>query len=154
MARKSHFLFKTQHQAVELEASQFIYENTDDVNAVSDIELPEFSSQPVLINPTPMPAEDVHYCLTAKDSIDPSYTRLTLPYTVICRQRYRKACAKQKAQFAEEIKMHAMFRARALDGVRIHREFCNAIISQIHPSEKITLTKKQEKRVRQLLTEP
>nr|CAI5844836.1 unnamed protein product [Callosobruchus analis] len=50
------------------------------------------------------------------------------PPRVICRQRYRRAGKLQRAQFINEIKEHELLQTRALGGVRIHREFCNAIL--------------------------
>ncbi|XP_050307420.1 uncharacterized protein LOC126744114 [Anthonomus grandis grandis] len=91
------------------------------------------------------------YQLTPNDSNDPSYTNLKLPYSVICRQRYINAGKKMRAQFIKEIKAHELLRTRALDGVRIHREFCNPIISKIDKKELITLTPKQQERIEYIL---
>ncbi|XP_057672289.1 uncharacterized protein LOC130903919 [Diorhabda carinulata] len=92
------------------------------------------------------------FVIDAKDSIDPSYTNLVLPYRVICRQRYHLAGVKQRAQFIKEIKQHELLQSKALDGVRIHREFCNPILSKPNPNELIKLTRKQKMKLEEILS--
>ncbi|XP_076270577.1 uncharacterized protein LOC143202725 [Rhynchophorus ferrugineus] len=95
-----------------------------------------------------------NFVLTPRDSKDPSYGNLVLPYRVVCRQRYRRAGAIQRAQFIKEIKQHELLQTKALDGVRIHREFCNAIIRQPRPESLIKLTERQKLKLEELLAEP
>ncbi|XP_023029905.1 uncharacterized protein [Leptinotarsa decemlineata] len=94
------------------------------------------------------------YKLSLNDSVDPSYSNLVLPYRVVCRQRYRRAGVKQRAQFIKEIKDHELLQTKALDGVRIHREFCNAIIRPPHPDEIIRLTESQKMKIEEILARP
>ncbi|ENN79674.1 uncharacterized protein LOC109534596 [Dendroctonus ponderosae] len=94
------------------------------------------------------------YVRTPNDTNDPSYTQLKLPYSVVCRQRYRNAAKQQKADFIKEIQAHELLAEKALDGVRIHREFCNPIISPVKESELITLTKEQQERIEKILSTP
>ncbi|KAJ8947018.1 hypothetical protein NQ314_008703 [Rhamnusium bicolor] len=47
-------------------------------------------------------------------------------FRVVCRQRYRREGQKQRAQFIKEIKIHELLQRKALDGAKIHREFCKA----------------------------
>ncbi|XP_028128147.1 uncharacterized protein LOC114324476 [Diabrotica virgifera virgifera] len=89
--------------------------------------------------------------LSPKDSYNPSYTNLVLPYRVICRQRYHLAGVKQKAQFIREIRDHELLQSKALDGVRIHREFCNPVLSKPKPNEMIRLTDKQKMKIEEIL---
>ncbi|KAL1491700.1 hypothetical protein ABEB36_012258 [Hypothenemus hampei] len=91
------------------------------------------------------------YVRTPNDTNDPSYSHLTLPYRVICRERYRKAGQQMKAQFIKELNAHQLLRDRALDGVRIHREFANAYINKMKHSEMIILTREQKEKIEKLL---
>ncbi|CAH1106221.1 unnamed protein product [Psylliodes chrysocephalus] len=91
--------------------------------------------------------------LSRSDSIEPSYTNLwTRPYNVICRQRYRNAGTKQRAQFIKEIEDHEILQTHALDGVRIHREFCNVILSEAAPENIIKICEKDRLRIHYILT--
>ncbi|XP_066147661.1 uncharacterized protein [Euwallacea fornicatus] len=92
------------------------------------------------------------YERASSDTNDP--TQLKLPYFVVCRQRLLKAGKQQRTQFIRELKAHELLRARALDGVRIHREFCNPILSSVDPKELIVLTKKQKEKIEKLLLGP
>lgn len=51
----------------------------------------------------------------------------------------------------KEIREHALLQTKALDGVKIHREFSNPIISPPHPSEIIKLTEKQKMRLEEIM---
>ncbi|XP_060518396.1 uncharacterized protein LOC132697121 [Cylas formicarius] len=73
---------------------------------------------------------------------------------VICRQRYRTAAAKQRAQFIKEINRHELLQIKALDGVRIHRGFSNPVICQAKPKELVQLTAKQRMRIEDILERP
>lgn len=97
--------------------------------------------------PPKMPCE----VLTPNDSRDPSYTNLTLPYRVICRQRYQKCSQKYRNQFISEIKRQEAMQFRALDGIRIRREFCDPLIEPLPPEDTIKLTPKQQYRLDELL---
>ncbi|CAG9856700.1 unnamed protein product [Phyllotreta striolata] len=91
--------------------------------------------------------------LSIRDSMEPSYTKLRdIPYNVVCRQRYRNAGTKQREQFIKEIQVHEILQTHALDGVRIHREFCGVIIVEGAPEDIITLTDKERLRVHMILT--
>ncbi|KAB0797102.1 hypothetical protein PPYR_08096 [Photinus pyralis] len=90
--------------------------------------------------------------LTRSDvSIFPSYTRLKIEYFVVCRQRYYKEGVKQRRQFIKEIKVHESLQSRALDGVRVHREFCNPVLVPPAASEIIKLTPKEIMRLEKIL---
>ncbi|XP_044751884.1 uncharacterized protein LOC123311851 [Coccinella septempunctata] len=89
--------------------------------------------------------------LTPNDSRDPSYTDLTLPYRVICRQRYQRCAKKYRKQFITEIKRQEAMQFRALDGIRIRREFCDPLIEPLPPKDRIKLTPKQQYRLDELL---
>ncbi|CAH1960220.1 unnamed protein product [Acanthoscelides obtectus] len=97
------------------------------------------------------PEPEPPFRITPRDSNDPSYTNLTLPYRVICRQRYRRAGKLQRAQFINEIKEHELLQARALGGVRIHREFCNAILSMPNLNDLIKLSINENMRLEEIL---
>ncbi|CAG9825346.1 unnamed protein product [Phaedon cochleariae] len=97
------------------------------------------------------PEQPKPFQLNINDSNDPSYSRLTLPYRVICRQRYRRAGVQQRSQFIKEIKDHELLQTKALDGVRIHREFCNAVIAPPRAEEIIRLTEKQKMKIEEIL---
>ncbi|XP_030764677.1 uncharacterized protein LOC115888929 [Sitophilus oryzae] len=135
-------------------------DETDEID-LSDVEkvskeLSFFEEETGEIKVEEMKFVDVkEYALTPKDSQDPSYANLKdLPYRVLCRQRYRKAGAKQRAQFVKEIKHHELLQTKALDGVRIHREFCSAIISQPKCEDMITLTREQKIKIEEILARP
>lgn len=68
-----------------------------------------------------------------------------------CRQRYHWAGVKQRKQFIKEIKDHELLQTKALDGVKIHREFCNAIITPPRADEIIKLTEKQKMRIEEIM---
>ncbi|KAK5646641.1 hypothetical protein RI129_005105 [Pyrocoelia pectoralis] len=90
--------------------------------------------------------------LTRSDvSMFPSYTRMALPFFVACRQRYHKDGVKQRRQFIKEIKIEESLESRALDGVRVHREFCNPVIIPPAASEMIKLTRDESMRLEQIL---
>ncbi|KAJ8920951.1 hypothetical protein NQ315_015744 [Exocentrus adspersus] len=89
--------------------------------------------------------------LSINDSNDPSYTRLELPYRVICRQRYRQAGVLQRKQFVKEIKDHELLQTKALDGVRIHREFCNSNLCPPRIFDKVVLSDSQKSKIEKIL---
>ncbi|KAL3281267.1 hypothetical protein HHI36_004480 [Cryptolaemus montrouzieri] len=89
--------------------------------------------------------------LTPNDSRDPSYTNLTPPYRVICRQRYQRCAKKYRDQFITEIKRQEAMQFRALDGIRIRREFCDPLIEPLPLEDRIKLTPKQQFRLDELL---
>ncbi|KAK9870606.1 hypothetical protein WA026_008168 [Henosepilachna vigintioctopunctata] len=97
--------------------------------------------------PTKLPCE----ILTPNDSIDPSYTNLTLPYRVICHQRYQKCAREYRKQFIKEIKRQEAMQFRALDGIRIRREFCDPLIEPLPANDRIKLTAKQKFRLDELM---
>ncbi|GJQ73492.1 hypothetical protein Trydic_g3812, partial [Trypoxylus dichotomus] len=70
---------------------------------------------------------------------------------VICRQRYWRACKEQRRQFISEVATQELLQLKALDGVRVHREFCQYIFSKPSSNEKITLTPAEERRLHHLL---
>ncbi|KAF5293082.1 hypothetical protein FQA39_LY13692 [Lamprigera yunnana] len=84
-------------------------------------------------------------------SIYPSYSNLGVLYFVASRQRYTLAGIKHRRQFINEVKIHENLQYRALDGVRVHREFCNPILKPIDPSEVIKFTIKEERRLNEIL---
>lgn len=51
----------------------------------------------------------------------------------------------------KEIRDHELLQTKALDGVKIHREFCNAIITVPRPDEIIKLTEKQKMRLGEIM---
>lgn len=82
--------------------------------------------------------------LTRSDvSIYPSFTNVKINYFVVCRQRYSLDGIKQRRQFIKEIKVHESLQYKALDGVRVHREFCNPLLIPPAASEIIKLTPKE-----------
>lgn len=90
--------------------------------------------------------------LTRSDvTMFPSYTHLEIEYRVVCRQRYYKEGVKQRRQFIKEIKVHESLQSRALDGVRVHREFCNPVLVPPAESEIITLTRKEMMHLEKIL---
>ncbi|XP_045776112.1 uncharacterized protein LOC123874651 [Maniola jurtina] len=66
-------------------------------------------------------------------SIYPSYTKLALAYRVVCRHRYHWAKVAQQKQFLKELHMFERLQSNALDGVRVHREFSQGILSHKIP---------------------
>lgn len=66
---------------------------------------------------------------------------------VICRQRYHHDGVKQRLQFIREIKVQEALQSRALDGVRLHREFCNPVICRPIASDIVTLTHDERRRL-------
>ncbi|XP_017782128.1 PREDICTED: uncharacterized protein LOC108566651 [Nicrophorus vespilloides] len=88
-------------------------------------------------------------------SIYPSYSNLTLPYRVICRQRYQRCIREQQQQIIKEIRMHEELQPQALSGVRLHREFCDPILKKVSTRDRITLTIPEERRLEYILkTDP
>ncbi|KAJ8971691.1 hypothetical protein NQ317_015697 [Molorchus minor] len=70
---------------------------------------------------------------------------------VICRQRYYKSGLQQRRQFIKEVKAHELLQIKALDGVRVHRIFCNTVLSPLEVGEIIKLTIKQEMKIVDIL---
>ncbi|RVE47792.1 hypothetical protein evm_007547 [Chilo suppressalis] len=66
-------------------------------------------------------------------SIFPSYTKLALAYRVVCRHRYHWATVAQHRQFMKELHSFEKLQPNALDGVRVHREFSQGILSHKIP---------------------
>ncbi|CAH2049920.1 unnamed protein product, partial [Iphiclides podalirius] len=66
-------------------------------------------------------------------SIYPSYTKLSLAYLVVCRHRYHWAKVAQRKQFMKELHSFERLQPNALDGVRVHREFSQGILSHKIP---------------------
>ncbi|KPJ00291.1 hypothetical protein RR46_02679 [Papilio xuthus] len=66
-------------------------------------------------------------------SIYPSYTKLSLAYLVVCRHRYHWAKVAQHKQFMQELHSFERLQPNALDGVRVHREFSQGILSHKIP---------------------
>ncbi|XP_022902302.1 uncharacterized protein [Onthophagus taurus] len=93
-----------------------------------------------------------YFKMTKSDSsIFASYTHLTLAYRVVCRIRYLNARKEQRRQFISEVAAQEMLQALALDGVRLHREFCQYIFSKPSAEEKITFTDKEERRLMKIM---
>ncbi|CAG9581024.1 unnamed protein product [Danaus chrysippus] len=69
-------------------------------------------------------------------SIYPSYSRLALAYRVVCRHRYHWAKVAQRRQFMNELHSFERLQPNALDGVRVHREFSQGILSHKIPSRR------------------
>ncbi|CAH2256719.1 jg10952 [Pararge aegeria aegeria] len=69
-------------------------------------------------------------------SIYPSYTKLGLAYRVVCRHRYHWARVAQLRQFMTELHIFERLQPNALDGVRVHREFSQGILSHKIPSRR------------------
>lgn len=72
---------------------------------------------------------------------------------MICRRRYERAGKEQRRQFLREVATQEALQAKALDGVRIYREFCNPVLRIARPKELVKLTPKEEARLRQILDE-
>lgn len=70
---------------------------------------------------------------------------------VVCRQRLYKAGVKQRLQFIKEIKSIESLQPRALHGVRVHREFCNPILTPPSPAEIITLSDREMSELENIL---
>ncbi|CAG4950413.1 unnamed protein product [Parnassius apollo] len=92
-------------------------------------------------------------------SIYPSYTKLGLAYRVVCRHRYHWAKVAQHKQFMKELLSFERLQPNALDGVRVHREFSQGILSHKIPSrrymQKLTpdpLTSHQRMRVEEIIS--
>ncbi|XP_028031605.1 uncharacterized protein LOC114244086 [Bombyx mandarina] len=92
-------------------------------------------------------------------SIYPSYTKLGLAYRVVCRHRYHWAKVAQRKQFMKELHSFEKLQANALDGVRVHREFSQGILSHVIPPrrymQKLTtdpLTPKERMRVEEIIS--
>ncbi|KAL4713843.1 hypothetical protein ACJJTC_015497 [Scirpophaga incertulas] len=92
-------------------------------------------------------------------SIYPSYTKLGLAYRVVCRHRYHWASVTQRKQFMKELHSFEKLQPNALDGVRVHREFSQGILSHKIPSrryiQKLTpdpLTSKQRIKVEEIIS--
>ncbi|XP_053616741.1 uncharacterized protein LOC128678878 [Plodia interpunctella] len=66
-------------------------------------------------------------------SIYPSYSKLALAYRVVCRHRYHFAKVAQRKQFMKELFSFEKLQPNALDGVRVHREFSQGILSHKIP---------------------
>ncbi|KAI5634025.1 hypothetical protein NE865_13275 [Phthorimaea operculella] len=66
-------------------------------------------------------------------SIYPSYTKLCLDYRVVCRHRYHWSKVFQHRQFKRELRSFEKLQSNALDGVRVHREFSQGILSHKIP---------------------
>ncbi|XP_013191957.1 uncharacterized protein LOC106136066 [Amyelois transitella] len=66
-------------------------------------------------------------------SIYPSYSKLALAYRVVCRHRYHFAKVAQRKQFMKELLSFEKLQPNALDGVRVHREFSQGILSHKIP---------------------
>ncbi|GLV38894.1 uncharacterized protein CBL_05893 [Carabus blaptoides fortunei] len=84
-------------------------------------------------------------------SLYPSYTRLVIPYCVICRQRYARNSRKYKAFFEKQHEKIERLQPHALDAVRFHRLFCDDFKGL---PEVIKMTQKQKKRLQYLLENP
>ncbi|XP_049822087.1 uncharacterized protein LOC109594129 isoform X2 [Aethina tumida] len=87
-----------------------------------------------------------------KLSREPSYSKLTIPYHVICAERIREQRRKQKIDFERELELHQMLRSRAREGVRIHRQFVNPLMEKIDPKDLIKVTLAERKQIHELLT--
>ncbi|XP_050344432.1 uncharacterized protein LOC126769602 [Nymphalis io] len=92
-------------------------------------------------------------------SIYPSYTKLALAYRVVCRHRYHWAKVDQRRQFMNELHSFEKLQANALDGVRVHREFSQGILSHKIPPrryiQKLTpdpLTSHQRMRIEEIIS--
>ncbi|KOB78659.1 Uncharacterized protein OBRU01_02022, partial [Operophtera brumata] len=92
-------------------------------------------------------------------SIHPSYRNLGLAYRVVCRHRYHWAKVAQRKQFMKELHSFEKLQPNALDGVRVHREFSQGILSHVIPPrryiQKLTpdpLNSKQRMRVEQIIS--
>ncbi|XP_019864872.1 uncharacterized protein LOC109594129 isoform X1 [Aethina tumida] len=85
-------------------------------------------------------------------SRDPSYTKLTVPYRVICANRIRETARRQQEVFKKELSLHEILQTKALDGVRLHREFANPVLENPFPEEVITLTPAQRRQLDEILT--
>ncbi|KAJ8735266.1 hypothetical protein PYW07_006886 [Mythimna separata] len=98
--------------------------------------------------------------LTRSDvSIYPAYSKLALAYRVVCRHRYHYAKAAQRKQFMMELHSFEKLQSNALDGVRVHREFSQGILSHTIPPrrymQKLTpdpLNSKQRMRVEEIIS--
>ncbi|ENN76132.1 hypothetical protein HUJ04_012171 [Dendroctonus ponderosae] len=80
-------------------------------------------------------AREVPFQLTPRDTQDPSYSQLELPYRVICRQRLRQQAKVMREQFFKELKCMELFQNTALDGVRLHREFCPVVKTRVRRNQ-------------------
>ncbi|KAG7310851.1 hypothetical protein JYU34_003682 [Plutella xylostella] len=92
-------------------------------------------------------------------SIYPTYSNLKLDYRVVCRHRYHWATVKQHRQFMRELHMFERLQPNALDGVRVHREFSQGILSHKIPRRrymnKLTpdpLTEHERMRVEEIIS--
>ncbi|XP_059058415.1 uncharacterized protein LOC131851869 [Achroia grisella] len=66
-------------------------------------------------------------------SVHPTYSKLALAYRVVCRHRYHWASVAQRKQFMKELHSFERLQPNALDGVRVHREFSQGILSHKIP---------------------
>ncbi|CAB3239611.1 unnamed protein product [Arctia plantaginis] len=92
-------------------------------------------------------------------SIYPPYPKLGLAYVVVCRHRYHWAKVAQRKQFMRELHSFEKIQSNALDGVRVHREFSQGILSHTIPPrryiQKMTpdpLSSKQRMRVEAIIS--
>lgn len=78
---------------------------------------------------------------------------------VVCRHRYHWSKVAQRKQFMKELHNFEKMQPNALDGVRVHREFSQGILSHIIPPRRYmqkltpdTLTPKQRMRVEEIIS--
>ncbi|XP_025832801.1 uncharacterized protein LOC112905154 [Agrilus planipennis] len=109
-----------------------------------------------------MPAEVQHYWnelvakneLTRSDvSIYPSYTNLTLPYRVVCRQRYARNAKRNRTLYLLEVMYQELLQSRVLDAIRLFREYSKVIIVPLDPEDIITLSAKDQRKLDILMAE-
>lgn len=90
--------------------------------------------------------------ITKSDSsVYPSYSNLIIPYRVTCRRRYHHDGIRQNKQFLHEVATQEALQRKALDGVRVHRIFCNPMLSPPSTEEIIHLTINEKRRVESIL---
>lgn len=78
---------------------------------------------------------------------------------VVCRHRYHWSKVAQRKQFMKELHNFEKMQPNALDGVRVHREFSQGILSHTIPPRRYmqkltpdTLTPKQRMRVEEIIS--
>lgn len=78
---------------------------------------------------------------------------------MVCRHRYHKAKVAQRKQFMSELHSFERLQSNAVDGVRVHREFSQGILSHTIPSrrymQKLTpdpLNSKERMRVEEIIS--
>ncbi|XP_077295444.1 uncharacterized protein LOC143917737 [Arctopsyche grandis] len=91
-------------------------------------------------------------------SLYPSYTNIEIRYDTECLHRYWRSIAGYNRQFMKELLLIERMQNKALEGVKVHREFTQSVLHRVIPKRgnmkhlcKIELTPKDQRRLQLLL---